>query len=512
MYSYEDRMRAVELYIKLGKRVRATIRELGYPTKNALKGWHREYERRQDLRIRSVSRPPKFSDAQKRVALEHYAGQGRCISWTLRALGYPGRATLTAWVREAFPETGTVSTGAYGAGNHSDAVKKAAVVGLYSRQESAQALAEKVGVSRPTLYAWKNQFLGSEAPATMKRKKSASLDPEIEELELLREALQRDIRELQIEHDLLKTASELIKKDLGGDLQGLRNREKTKLIVALKNRYKASALLARLGLARSSYFYHRARIALDDKYLPVRHAMKEAFESNHRCYGYRRLRACMMRHSISISEKVVRRLMKQEALVVPKPKRRRYSSYLGEISPAPENIIKRDFQASAPNEKWLTDITEFHLRSGKVYLSPIIDCFDGLVISWTIGTRPDADLVNTMLDAAVETIADSEARPVVHSDRGGHYRWPGWLERIDAAKLVRSMSRKASSQDNAACEGFFGRLKTEFFYPRDWRAFTAAQFIDEVDAYIRWYNETRIKMSLGGRSPIEYRKSLGLMP
>lgn len=90
MYSYEERMRAVELYIKLGKRVRATIRELGYPTKNALNGWHREYERRQDLPICSVPRLPKFSAAQRRVALEHYAGQGRCISWTLRALGYPG--------------------------------------------------------------------------------------------------------------------------------------------------------------------------------------------------------------------------------------------------------------------------------------------------------------------------------------------------------------------------------------------------------------------------------------
>lgn len=93
--------------------------------------------------------------------------------------------------------------------------------------------------------------------------------------------------------------------------------------------------------------------------------------------------------------------MKQEALIVPKPKRRRYSSYLGEISPAPENIINRKFQAAAPNEKWLTDITEFHIRAGKVYLSPIIDCFDGLVLSWTIAARPDADLVNTMLDAAV---------------------------------------------------------------------------------------------------------------
>jgi putative transposase len=217
----------------------------------------------------------------------------------------------------------------------------------------------------------------------------------------------------------------------------------------------------------------------------------------------------MMRHSISISEKVVRRLMKQEALVVPKPKRRRYSSYLGEISPAPENIINREFQADAPNEKWLTDITEFHIRAGKIYLSRIIDCFDGLVISWAIGTKPDAELVNTMLDAAVETIADSEAQPIIHSDRGGHYRWPGWLERINTARLVRSMSRKASSQDNAACEGFFGRLKTEFFYPRDWRTSTAAQFIDEVDAYIRWYNgKHSLRVVLRFVAMIVYRVSL----
>ena len=233
MYSYEERLRAVKLYIKLGKRAQATISELGYPTKNALKGWHREYQRLQDLPIRSAPRPSKFSLAQKEMALEHYATHGRCISWTLRALGYPCRTTMTAWVREAFPDMKPTSNTAYGPGNHSDVVKQAAVVGLYSRQESAQALAEKFGVSRPTLYAWKTQILGPEAPATMKRKKSA-LPPELEELERQRESLQRDIRELQIEHDLLKTASEMIKKELGGGLRSLSNREKTMFIVALK--------------------------------------------------------------------------------------------------------------------------------------------------------------------------------------------------------------------------------------------------------------------------------------
>uniref|UniRef100_UPI0019FC3787 IS3 family transposase n=1 Tax=Devosia sp. TaxID=1871048 RepID=UPI0019FC3787 len=255
---------------------------------------------------------------------------------------------------------------------------------------------------------------------------------------------------------------------------------------------------------------HRARVKMADKYLAVRRRIAEIFELNHRCYGYRRLQASLARQCVTISEKVVQRLMKQESLVVAKPKRRRYGSYLGEISPAPENLINRDFQAGAPNEKWLTDITEFQIPAGKVYLSPIIDCFDGLVISWSIGTHPDAELVNTMLDAAIETVAGGDARPIVHSDRGAHYRWPGWLSRIDDAKLVRSMSRKGCSQDNAACEGFFGRLKTELFYPRDWKATTVEQFVVEVDSYIRWYNEKRIKISLGSLSPIEYRQSLGI--
>ncbi|MGA8138333.1 MAG: IS3 family transposase, partial [Pseudomonas gingeri] len=211
-----------------------------------------------------------------------------------------------------------------------------------------------------------------------------------------------------------------------------------------------------------------------------------------------------------LSEKVVQRLMKQECLVVAKPKRRRYGSYLGEISPAPENLVNRDFTAIAPNEKWLTDISEFQIPAGKVYLSPMIDCFDGKVISWSIGTRPDSELVNTMLDAAVETVACTDKRPVVHSDRGAHYRWPGWLSRIADAKLIRSMSRKGCSPDNAACEGFFGRLKTELFYPRNWQSTSIEQFIQALDSYIRWYNEKRIKISLGALSPIEYRESLGL--
>jgi transposase InsO family protein len=133
-----------------------------------------------------------------------------------------------------------------------------------------------------------------------------------------------------------------------------------------------------------------------------------------------------------------------------------------------------------------------------------------MVVSWSIGTRPDAALVNTMLDAAVATVTASGDRPVVHSDRGGHYRWPGWLARIADARFVRSMSRKGCSPDNAACEGFFGRMKNELFYARNWSSTTIEEFVAALDTYIRWYNEARIKISLGSRSPLEHRRRLGI--
>lgn len=509
MYSYVDRIRAVELYLKLGKRIRATIRQLGYPTKNALKDWYREYEQQLDLRMRCAARAPKYSEAEKQAALEHYRTHDRCIASTMKALGYPGRGTLTAWVREAFPGARTSMIGRSWRPTYPEALKQAAVIALFSGEERAQEVADRLGVCRPTLYNWKSQLLGHEAPSAMKHRNTSPPAQEREALERQLEALQRDIRQLQLEHDLLKKANELVKKGLGVDLHLLSNREKTQLVDALKDIYRLPELLSQLGLARSSYFYHHARVSLADKYDVMRRRITEIFEANHRCYGYRRLQASLAKQCVTISEKVVQRLMKQESLVVAKPKRRRFGSYLGEISPAPENLINRDFHAKAPNEKWLTDITEFQIPAGKVYLSPIIDCFDGMVISWSIGTQPDAGLVNTMLDAAIDTVAGGEERPIIHSDRGAHYRWPGWLTQVSDANLVRSMSRKGCSQDNAACEGFFGRLKTELFYPRDWNAITIDQFVKEVDAYIRWYNEKRIKISLGSLSPIEYRESLG---
>ena len=171
------------------------------------------------------------------------------------------------------------------------------------------------------------------------------------------------------------------------------------------------------------------------------------------------------------------------------------------------NLLQRNFHAEKLNQKWLTDITEFHIPAGKVYLSSLIDCFDGGATSWSIGTSPDADLVNRMLDNAISTLKDDK-RPIVHSDRGCHYRWPGWIDRMNNAGLTRSMSKKGCSPDNSACEGFFGRLKNEMFYGKSWIGVSIDEFIEELDRYIRWYNEKRIKQSLGFLSPLEYRNKM----
>lgn len=178
-----------------------------------------------------------------------------------------------------------------------------------------------------------------------------------------------------------------------------------------------------------------------------------------------------------------------------------------DISSDEINQLKAQIQA---NEKWLTDITEFAIPSGKVYLSPIVDCFDGLLVNWNISTSPDALLVNSMLDDAAKLLSVGE-KPIIHSDRGVHYRWPGWIDRMEKNGFIRSMSKKGCSPDNSACEGVFGRIKNEMFYNADWSGVNISEFIGILNDYLYWYNEKRIKKSLGYLSPIEYRHRLGLV-
>ena len=510
MYSYEDRLYAVKLYLKLGRRLKATLLQLGYANRASLKEWCAEFEQTQDLRQGYRIRRGNYTPEQKHYAVAYYAEHGCKLLQTIRDIGYPCAESLRLWIREFRPDLGETISGSTVPHNQARrrTLKQQAVLALNMRVGSAQDVANAFGVTRGTLYQWNQQLRGNMplAPTSLPR----TVCTEEQRDELLKEvkALEARVQQLRLEQEILEKARELIKKDMGIHPLILTNLEKTKVVDALKDRYPLRLLLGQMQLARSTYFYHRLHQTLPDKYQKVRCVIWRLFENNYCCYGYRRMGQALHREGIRLSEKVVRRLMREESLKVATPRRQRFSTYDGERMPAAPNLLKRDFSAEKPNKKWLTDLTEIAIPAGKVYVSPIVDCFDGLIVAWRIGTRPDAQLVNTMLSQAVQTL-QSDEHPIIHSDRGAHYRWPEWIRRTDSAKLMRSMSKKGCSPDNAACEGFFGRLKTEFFYPRQWRDITIEDFIKKIDTYIRWYNESRIKLSLGGRSPVEYRQALG---
>ena len=175
MYSYEGRLRAVELYIKLGKRVRLTIRRLGYPTKNALKGWYRAYARDAAMPA-GYARQPRYSQAQRDLAVEHYQAHGRCLTATIRALGYPSRPLLAAWVQGKDSAARVRVVGR--SPEASPATKQSAVIAMCMRKGSAQSVADEVGVSRPTLYKWRHQLLGYDTTAPMPRSQDSPPNPD----------------------------------------------------------------------------------------------------------------------------------------------------------------------------------------------------------------------------------------------------------------------------------------------------------------------------------------------
>ena len=399
--------------------------------------------------------------------------------------------------------------------------KKDCVMRLAMRTGSAEEAAQEAGVSRSSLYTWKRELAHDINISMSKERKNDTEAPivisSIDEAKNIIARYEKSIAELteknreleerrhhaEIELACLEKAAELIKKGKGISLERLTNREKALVIDALRERFKLKDLLPIFSINKSSYCYCSKALRADE-HADLRKRIRQLFEENDGRYGYRRIRSLLHREGVAVSEKVVRRLMKEERLVVVFVKKKRYSSYKGELSPEVPNLLNRDFHADSPGQKLLTDITEFSIPAGKVYLSPLMDCYDGMIISWSIGTSPSSELANSMLRNGI-ALLEGSAKPIVHSDRGCHYRWPEWIDIMNEAGFIRSMSKKGCSPDNSACEGFFGRLKNEMFYGKDWKGVSIEDFMAQVDAYIRWYNGKRIKMSLGGLSPLEFR-------
>lgn len=181
---------------------------------------------------------------------------------------------------------------------------------------------------------------------------------------------------------------------------------------------------------------------------------------------------------------------------------KRYKSYRGSVGALAPNRLAREFTARAPAEKWVTDVTEFAVNGEKVYLSPMLDLYNSEVIAYQVQTKPTYDLVGKMLSQALKSLKPTQA-PMIHSDQGWHYQMPAFRRELQARGLEQSMSRKGNCLDNAVMENFFGILKTEFFYGKQFDS--VDRFIQELKSYIRYYNRERIKLKLKGLSPVQYR-------
>lgn len=263
-------------------------------------------------------------------------------------------------------------------------------------------------------------------------------------------------------------------------------------------------LLKIAGISRSVYYYYISKKDIDEKNKDVIEKIKEIYYANKGRYGYRRITLELKNQGININHKKVQRLMKKFNLRSIIRKKRKYSSYKGQIGKIADNHIKRDFEATAPNQKWFTDVTEFNLRGEKLYLSPILDAYGRYIVSYDISKSANLDQINHMLNLAFKENENYEDL-IFHSDQGWQYQHNLYQERLKEKKIMQSMSRKGNSLDNGLMECFFGLLKSEMFYGQEATYRTLDELKEAIEDYIYYYNNKRIKEKLKGLTPASYR-------
>ena len=263
-------------------------------------------------------------------------------------------------------------------------------------------------------------------------------------------------------------------------------------------------LLKIAGISRSVYYYYIDKKDIDEKNKDIIEKIKEIYYVNKGRYGYRRVTLELKNQGLNINHKKVQRLMKKLNLQSIIRKKRKYSSYKGRIGKIADNHIKRDFEATAPNQKWFTDVTEFNLRGEKLYLSPILDAYGRYIVSYDISHSANLEQINHMLNLAFKENENYE-NLIFHSDQGWQYQHYSYQKKLKEKKITQSMSRKGNSLDNGLMECFFGLLKSEMFYDQEEKYKTLEELKEAIEDYIYYYNNKRIKEKLKGLTPASYR-------
>ncbi len=259
-------------------------------------------------------------------------------------------------------------------------------------------------------------------------------------------------------------------------------------------------MLTLAELARSTFYYQQKVLQAEDKYAQLKNSIKSIYEEHKGRYGYRRITAAIRQLGMLINHKTVQRLMGElglKSLV----RAKKYKAYKGGVGRSAPHILQRQFTAQRINEKWVTDVTEFNVAGEKLYLSPVMDLYNGEIVAFETAKRP-VRLVDVMLKKALGKLGPHD-KPILHSDQGWQYRMPAYQKMLQEKQVVQSMSRKGNCLDNAAMESFFGTLKAEFFYLNKFQ--NPEDLQDGIKHYIHYYNHDRIKLKLKGLSPVQYR-------
>ena len=270
----------------------------------------------------------------------------------------------------------------------------------------------------------------------------------------------------------------------------------------LRSDFALKLLLEIAQLPRATFYYHLKKMNSKDKYETEKAEITAIYHENRGRYGYRRITSELSKRNLHLNHKTVQRLMKEMGLVC-RVRMKKYRSYKGEVGKVAPNLLKRDFYADKPNQKWVTDVTEFHLFGQKLYLSPILDLCSRDLVSYSISDRPVLSMVTSMLDKAFEKIPDGTGL-ILHSDQGWQYQQKLYQRMLKEKGIRQSMSRKGNCLDNAVIENFFGLLKTELLYLQEFESME--HFKQELIEYLDYYNNRRIKAKLKDLPPALHRQ------
>ena len=268
-----------------------------------------------------------------------------------------------------------------------------------------------------------------------------------------------------------------------------------------KGKYPITLMCEFFGVARSGYYAFLRRQAEPDRDATLAGLISRCQQETHHTYGYRRVVIWLERHGVRANHKAVLRVMHKFGLLSQIRRRRKYRQ-MGEQLHRYPNLLNRDFSATRPNEKWVTDISYIKTPQGVLYLSMIRDLFDSSIVAYKTGTEQSINLVlNTVREAKAKEKVTAELQ--LHSDQGFQYTSHGYFTLMQEYGITPSMSRRGNCYDNAVAENFFGILKAECLRRQKPKTIEQARLL--IENYIYFYNHERIQ-SKSKLTPLEKRR------